>query len=1564
MGWLPDVKSELEELAKQQAKRQIADTNARAITPEQAANVAKMFRFHPWLSKDPGVAISAGRAGLDPLADEVMQASAEVIRGRANTVLGYSGKNAFLNPKQITPSMAQRAIEKINEKRWDAVTEEEAQALVADRGALGGLDFGAGAPGDVLTRATRLAEGRSGSAVARFARDNPVTDNVLEPAARHTATGENPFARGVRATTRTATAAMQGPQQAIQSQFRTSLENIQEHGVVEGALRSNPMDPRHAARLGSQTDIGLMTGTLAKTGELDTGSGFFTGGQVVEDRRQNEVHFGGTLSNGQVVTIGRSAADVFFEPGSKNFNMLSGAIDGGVAIGADSLSIDAIGKARRAAKAFRTPTGVTTATTPTGRAAENMVGLIRGTRNTYSPQLVDSYLTSRHGRNMVQRIADETSITRLDAMFDHKLEPHLLKQFLDETDPDAITTTMRNYLGIGIPQAPKNNKLAMMGFDLKDSMPSRAQRILAKMPARDFYDLEDGRSSVTQIQRTLVNTNAPTDVVEQFTVKMAAASTVQERKNVYFEMFGDIADRAAELHGIDPKESRRLVKLFKDQQDDVRHYFVGSIGEDRNVLGVMVNGTVNPTPTPHLMSEMVDRFLPTPDQRALRRTFTDPATRWILSKADGDMRRPLAWTHAFQERIWKPLVLGRPAWTVRVLGEEQARIAADGLSSLGSHPASYISFMLTDRNKVGRMMEKLGVQGRAQSDVFGGILAESDEFSRAMYRTSGGFLDDEMRLKNHVLFNRGDDGFFDAAADELGTLANDDVARMVARTAGGVDPRAGAIDVGADALETGTRAIGTGENLLLQAQDYFWNDMLYARKQLHGENRILDVLNSRRDADKYIETVLERINIKTGRNEVLLDAVRTGRLDGVPLYQQGTPFISKDAAKKLEEFDAVLPDKLRGPQIIRARRGGRENFQGLGSATDALMSGLMSKPANYLSRSPVFKQKYVDELIAMSPRLDPADVEDMLRGAEKMNLSSQDMKTLRAVAGTAPGDGPMPLAALDELSKGHALDHVQELLYDLSDRSQFFDVFRLIFPFGEAWGEMVTRWTKLLSQSPRPALTVKRMLEAGRNPDVAAIVGQDQAFIHKNAFGDEVVSYPWSDQALKALGGLPGVPGMPEGIPFAGRLAGFSLMTEILPGVGPFAQWPLAVVIPDSPEWDVVNDFLFPYGRPTNLTDPLSFIDELMPSWLRTLTRGASEGGITAEGQRIYQNEMMNVAAWLQASGEFDIAGNPDSAAELTRLADKARDITTWMAVIRGMAQSTAPSSPMYEWYIDSPDGKKLPMAALITEYRDMQNEEFETATQRFLDKYGENAFLLMQNKSITVSPGIPAPTEEANDWIRENPWAMKEFPITYGFFAPQGGAVSGDTYQRQLRAKNRAPMSVEQYLRAGNDLIAQSIYWTEREKLLDQAKSVGRKSLAPNQQQYMRELDEWLRTNYEGYGDVAGTVNRAEPEELIDELSRAIKHPKLSDTETGKSVAEYLKLRDRVKAQSLADFGNENSFQSHGDAVHLRAALVEFADELGEYDPTFQPIWDRVFRDEIIRGLRTDDTGQEVTGG
>ena len=69
----------------------------------------------------------------------------------------------------------------------------------------------------------------------------------------------------------------------------------------------------------------------------------------------------------------------------------------------------------------------------------------------------------------------------------------------------------------------------------------------------------------------------------------------------------------------------------------------------------------------------------------------------------------------------------------------------------------------------------------------------------------------------------------------------------------------------------------------------------------------------------------------------------------------------------------------------------------------------------------------------------------------------------------------MSMQEADNMAKASALTSTRRLLYDMQKRSNFSDMMRNIFPFAEAWWEIVTTWSRLVQDNPR---TLQRFQQA------------------------------------------------------------------------------------------------------------------------------------------------------------------------------------------------------------------------------------------------------------------------------------------------------------------------------------------------------------------------------------------------------------------------------------------------------------------------------------------------------
>lgn len=91
----------------------------------------------------------------------------------------------------------------------------------------------------------------------------------------------------------------------------------------------NPNNPDGMDGFFKSTQLGTMM-----SNSKQSGSGWFLGGEAAELQAERARRTRGTINN-HAWTIGRGAASLAFTPGSKAYNILSGFVDGGVAIVAD-----------------------------------------------------------------------------------------------------------------------------------------------------------------------------------------------------------------------------------------------------------------------------------------------------------------------------------------------------------------------------------------------------------------------------------------------------------------------------------------------------------------------------------------------------------------------------------------------------------------------------------------------------------------------------------------------------------------------------------------------------------------------------------------------------------------------------------------------------------------------------------------------------------------------------------------------------------------------------------------------------------------------------------------------------------------------------------------------------------------------------------------------------------------------------------------------------------------------------------------------------------------------------
>jgi len=1335
----------------------------------------------------------------------------------------------------------------------------------------------------------------------------------------------------------------------------------------------------------SESDFGIaVENAVAGQGlsAFDFGNGFFRGSntEIAAERYRREIYHGTT--NGHVITIGRDVADVApVKPNTLPYDLISGVIDASVYL-ADPAS---------------------------NAGFDNAIAGLRNARLTartrsIAPHIADAELRSNPlARRMIQYFADEVNV---GAVGTAEHQPGRIAQAWVESGrsirPDIfmdlaigapgdyryVENTLRSHLGVGISadgvRLPGRPSMAF-------SRNLGEHRLGQMMPARSIG--ESPTDIVSNIERWARNFNASDEATYGLMERAMDAFTVRGRQvddvgdlisrggvpvpdqNAIFDIWSDMLNMGKEhliQSGVPRPVAQDLTSGFIREVGDTGMFFLDETGQGNEIWSVMKNGEQVAMPGPQLISEYLSHNLPLPDARRIRRLSSSrsmlaltanenlpEAVRasvrelgglnlWHSSK--GDLRALGTLTEFAMNDVWKPMTLLRVAWPIRVIAEEQLRLSAEGLASAFNHPISYISWLIGNKGNI---------------DSYGNVFDEGmDSFADAMSHGTAGWaggIEEGVRNNRWKVFARADDGRSRAYAFEINKLTNDPIARVLSDIKMNVEGRRfNTID---DVIEAGEEG-----------------GPLYAARLKMASARNREVLLNRRvpgtmpfparfaqeaatidSWDDLVESIDMRVTTAASGDNRILYAISSGLLDdGDPtntVKLRNNPNAVDEAGDLIRTTDLndLGPDKLPG----LGRFTDQEYLKPSSAAQVAdrtvswLFSHLMSKPTNYLSRSPAFRQYYWRRVEELIPYMDSAQRAKMVRNADAalsvdipfihVNVPSADARRIAQAADRSVDNATLTFDDIDELAKAHALENTRWLLYDLANKSQFFDQFNLFFPFGEAWKEVITRWGELIARRPssfrKPVLITR---ELSQN-DVLPHPPDAEGFFWTDENGEEVFIYPGTGWLNEQLIGIP--------VPFTGRVQGLSLATELMPGLGPVLQIPLSHIIPNKPSWDAVSEIIFPFGRQAGY-------EALMPpAWRRgaeTINRWLDNGEVIAtspQSDTAYANTVADVIRWGVSSGQISL----DSPDEIREAQAWAQERATQFYAIRTVAQLAGPfpASPAPEWVVEDEDGHVLMAQALIGEYQEMVAEDPRGAPQRFLNHYGDDLYPLLQGKSVSNTIDVPV-TIEGDNWVREHGDVVEEFPYVYGLFAPHGGEFDFAAWTRSIERGDRTTIDrlggnmdqgINNWIKLANDSRASQLYYAEFDDLIEEHGEEAATEIT----NYLHDVRvPELMEEFPGYRDTYNIPQGLSRTQLqttvLDQLREAARDPRLRDLDVSSAIRRYFEYHDQGIELALERGEAQTYYEADSMADYRSWLRGVAAPELIDQFPDFAPVFERYF--------------------
>ena len=576
--------------------------------------------------------------------------------------------------------------------------------------------------------------------------------------------------------------------------------------------------------------------------------------------------------------------------------------------------------------------------------------------------------------------------------------------------------------------------------------------------------------------------------------------------------------------------------------------------------------------------------------------------------------------------------------------------------------------------------------------------------------------------------------------------------------------------------------------------------------------------------------------------------------------------------------------------------------------------------------------------------------DELTQGFEKTKQQYQlELEELNVAAGFT--DDMIDATYIDDFAKSIALSELQDLLYDLSKRNKMTYNLRGIFPFGEAYVEILTTWAKLLKDHPEIARRGQVTVQALRDENPFSPVEGEGFLAEDEITGEEVFYYPIVNELVSdALFGAD----RNVGVRLPGYAGSLNLALEIVPGIGPVAAIPAAAILEGTPKFEETQKFLFPYGLPTVKT-PGDLIQEAgVPAWLKNGIRAMfmfNEDAPPGELSRIAANTTIDVYRVLKANGEDDMTPQQQDA-----LMKKARSIAKNITLIKAFSQFVGPTGLNPRFDIGNPNnaGAMYSMQILADRYRELietpprdpvtGNYLFApgdnySATKYFIDEFGFNPLDIATPKSIVVEP---RPVDERGvQFEKENPEIFDEYPLTAFYAVPNGGggAFDYEAYTRSIYNEQREPLTPEEWLATRNQRLGEFFMEEERIATLQQFDITD-----PYQAQQRSRLLAVKRNiaaqRFPGFDTtIPGLPQRGTLDQQFQELKQWKNNTKLNKSDTGKAVNQVLDYIQILEKKSLGRGLSADGWRTSRTMLLERQQLRDFIGKMAANNDDFYVI-------------------------
>ena len=293
--------------------------------------------------------------------------------------------------------------------------------------------------------------------------------------------------------------------------------------------------------------------------------------------------------------------------------------------------------------------------------------------------------------------------------------------------------------------------------------------------------------------------------------------------------------------------------------------------------------------------------------------------------------------------------------------------------------------------------------------------------------------------------------------------------------------------------------------------------------------------------------------------------------------------------------------------------------------------------------------------------------------------------------GPVRGHSEVPLTVQEELdvamktAKYEAIEETKEIFYDLANKSNVADAYKFIFPFGDAWYEVLSRWAHIMNpveSGGQPLRNVRRVQQTFN-------AGRQSGFISTNEYGEEVFNWPIA-------------PGMMSNT-FIPNESNVKLQASMpisslmfidpsargvgMPGTSPIWQLSVQFTAPYTEGIPLFHDTLqwMTYGdksqyRPGEIDE----LDDVMQGFVPTVMNRIASWMFDEQARETLGTTKLRLFQSLGMSGDpnFDMMTQEGG----RRAWDTANAAGSWLAMFRIMDAWMMPGQPQYSVEFDTPD--------------------------------------------------------------------------------------------------------------------------------------------------------------------------------------------------------------------------------------------------------------------------------------